>query len=312
MAWFHGRRRGVQVDVGRRAYVGYYGLGVVNITGGGTVTGGGGSIGFGAGSTGVVNVDGADSLWNMDYNSSLTVGYQGAASVNVTRGGHVDSGEYTIIGYMLGSVGAVRVDGLSSRWYSSGYIELGGGDGGTLSVTDQASVVSALPIYVRSRGEVRGNGVIDADVENGGLVAPGPGAGALSINGYYTQKPEGVLEIELGGTNDYDQLLANPNAYIATLDGTLEVKLIDGFTPLVGQTFTIVSAYDVDGMFSTLVLPTMPGRRFDVIYNPQSVVLRVALNLGGGAAASSVPEPGALALALLVGGGLAVFRPRRR
>jgi hypothetical protein len=153
--------------------------------------------------------------------------------------------------------------------------------------------------------------VIDADVENGGLVAPGPGAGALSINGYYTQKPEGALEIELGGANDYDQLFGNPNAYIASLDGRLEVKLIDGFMPLIGQTFTIVSAYDVDGEFADVLLPSMPGRRFDVIYNPQSVVLRVALNLGD-AAASSVPEPSALALALVVGCGLAIASQRHR
>ena len=52
--------------------------------------------------------------------------------------------------------------------------------------------------------------------------------------------------------------------------------LIDDFTPSIGQTFTILTANDVDGTFTTELLPSVPGLFFDVIYNPQSVVLTVS------------------------------------
>ncbi len=268
--------------------IGYYGSGTVNITAGGTFRGGG-YLGYGAGSTGIVNVDGVGSSWS----GPGVVGYQGTGIVNVTNGGFVYSGQ-TIIGGS--AVGTVSVDGPGSYWYSSHDIQVYKGE---LAVTDQAVVVSALPMLVNSLGTLSGNGTVGSDVMSRGLVAPGPATDALSIDGYYTQQPTGVLEIEIGGTDDYDQLLCNPNTYIASLNGTLEVKLIDGFTPLVGQTFTILTSYDVDGEFANLLLPSLPGRRFDVIYNPQSVELEVNFDFGAFAAVSSVPEPSGAALALL-------------
>ena len=45
--------------------------------------------------------------------------------------------------------------------------------------------------------------------------------------------------------------------------------------PSPGQSFTILMADDVDGAFATEVLPCVPGLIFDVIYNPQSIVLTV-------------------------------------
>ncbi len=281
------------------SYIGYSGSGTVNITGGGTVNGGG-YLGYGLGSTGVVNVDGVGSSWS----GPGIVGYQGTGIVNVTNGGFVTSGQ-TLIGYHPGSIGTVSVDGPGSYWYSNHDSHVYKGE---LAVTDEALVVSAMPMLVNSLGTLSGNGTVGSDVMNGGLVAPGPATGALTIDGYYTQQSTGVLEIEIGSADDYDQLLCNPNAYIASLSGTLEVKLTDGFTPFVGQTFTILTSYDVDGAFDTLLLPSLPGRRFDVIYNPQSVVLRVNFDFGAFAAASSVPEPGTLALATLMMASLLVVR----
>ncbi|MDZ4658739.1 MAG: hypothetical protein SH868_14280 [Bythopirellula sp.] len=315
------------------SYIGYQGSGTVNITNGGTMIGGG-YLGYGVGSTGIVNVDGIGSSWN----GPGVVGYGGTGIVNVTNGGFVYSSQ-TIIG---GSgAGNVSIDGPGSYWYSNYDIQVYKGE---LAVTDEALVVSAMPMLVNSLGKLSGNGTIGSDVMSRGLVAPGPGTDSFSIDGYYTQQPTGVLEIELGGADDYDQLLCNPNTYIATLDGTLEVKLVDGFTPLIGQSFTILTSYDVDGEFANLLLPSLPGRRFDVIYNPQSVVLEVNFDFGAGfandgdgdgdvdgrdflawqrqfgssaplATSVAVPEPGALVLAvggLLVGAAACLRRPFRR
>ena len=262
------------------------GSGALNITDGGIVnTAGAATIGANAGSTGVVNVDGADSAWKMPYNGSLFLGYQGTGNLNVTNGGFVYGGQ-TIIGGS--AVGNVRIDGPGSNWYSNHDIQVSKGE---LAVTNQGRVTSALPLLVNSLGTLSGNSVVESNfVYNGGRVEPGPSTDALTIGGYYIQQPTGVLEIELGGSNDFDQLLVPGN--IASLDGTLEVKLTGGFTPLIGQSFTILTSHDVDGEFANLLLPSLPGRRFDVIYNPQSVVLEVNFAFGAGA----VPEPASLAL----------------
>jgi hypothetical protein len=59
------------------------------------------------------------------------------------------------------------------------------------------------------------------------------------------------------------------------------VHLIDGFTPGVGQSFTCLTADDVDGTFDIEMLPLVPNLAFDVIYNATSVVLAVSSALPG-------------------------------
>ena len=83
------------------------------------------------------------------------------------------------------------------------------------------------------------------------------------------------LEIELGGTMagaEYDQINVLGDL---SVDGDLVVSLIDGFVPSIGQTFTLLTADNVDGIFVAESFPSLPGRVFDVIYNPQSIVLTV-------------------------------------
>ncbi len=125
-------------------------------------------------------------------------------------------------------------------------------------------------------GALTGNGSIFGNVSNNGAIVPGDSIGSIAIAGTYSQAASGALAIELGGTvpaPEFDQLLVTEGV---TLAGTLTVELIDDFTPSIGQTFTILSANDVDGTFTTELLPSVPGLFFDVIYNPQSVVLTVS------------------------------------
>ena len=64
----------------------------------------------------------------------------------------------------------------------------------------------------------------------------------------------------------------------AQLDGTLELALIAGYVPVLGDTLNILSAAGgVGGTFASLIQPaTMPaGLAFDVIYNPTLVQLAV-------------------------------------
>jgi Tol biopolymer transport system component len=85
-----------------------------------------------------------------------------------------------------------------------------------------------------------------------------------------------AVEIELGGTAagaQYDQVNVVGDL---SLDGDLVVSLIDGFMPSIGQTFTILTADAIDGSFDAATFPSVPGRVFDVTYNPQSILLTVS------------------------------------
>jgi hypothetical protein len=141
--------------------------------------------------------------------------------------------------------------------------------------TDNDLTVDQL-LTVDPLGALTGAGAIFGNVCNNGAVIPGDAIGSVAIAGAYTQQASGSLTFELGGSApglQYDQLLITGAGALA---GTLAVDLIDGFTPNIGQTFTILTANEVDGTFTTEMLPSLPGLVFDVVYNPQSVVLTVS------------------------------------
>ena len=84
------------------------------------------------------------------------------------------------------------------------------------------------------------------------------------------------LHADIGPTSD--QVVVTTNLAV---NGTLDVQLASGFTPSVGQAFTLMTAAAVSGTFATELVPTFSFRTFDVIYNPQSVVLKVVPVVSG-------------------------------
>ena len=104
--------------------------------------------------------------------------------------------------------------------------------------------------------------------------------GSGNITGTVTIGAAGAVDIELGGTtpgvgaSNYDQLNITGSA---TLAGTLNVSLTGGFTPAIGNTFTIMTFASHTGTFATTNLPALGGGRAwgAVAYNSGSVVLSV-------------------------------------
>jgi hypothetical protein len=92
----------------------------------------------------------------------------------------------------------------------------------------------------------------------------------LTVTGNYTQTAAGSLTLKVGGYNpgtDFDQLVVGG---AATLDGTLTVQLTGGFTPVSGDTFTLLTFNSATGTFATLA---GDAGLFDVAYDPQDVTL---------------------------------------
>lgn len=155
----------------------------------------------------------------------------------------------------------------SANHSNGGLINLIGGD---LSITQSGvspSIINSGSIQVSSSltvtggtltndltGTIEGDGVLDvssATFSSAGTVSPGVSPGILTVFGNYAQEADGALEIEIGGTNvlDFDLLTISG---AAALDGALEVSLIGGFEPGVGDTFVVMAYSSQVGTFSDI------------------------------------------------------------
>ena len=197
-----------------------------------------------------------------------------------------------------------------------------------------------------------GSGAIPGQVENfSGVVSPGSGVGQLNIEGRYSNGPAGVLQIEIGGVTagvQYDQLLVDGPV---TLNGALEASLVNlgggAFVPSLGNVFSILTADEIAGEFTSFILPMLAANKmWQVTYDATAVLLKVTIpgdfdgsftvdgddlavwrdgfgthysgadflawqrNLGVSIAGiAAVPEPGSLALVTIALAGI-VFRRR--
>jgi hypothetical protein len=125
-------------------------------------------------------------------------------------------------------------------------------------------------------GSVSGDlGIGDLDTGNATFSVGDAGKSAqVQVTGTYTQWPNGTLSTGIGGTTvgtQYSQVKAGH----ATLAGTLAAPLLSGFTPAVGQTFTVVSAGSLTGTFSNTTIAINSSEHFAISYTARSVVLTV-------------------------------------
>ncbi|HEV3084276.1 MAG TPA: Ig-like domain-containing protein [Gemmataceae bacterium] len=122
---------------------------------------------------------------------------------------------------------------------------------GSLIVAANSTFSAPSGLTQTTTGSLTGTGVIAADVTSDGQVNPGGAApGVLTINGSYTQTASGGLNIKLGGTTvgtQHDQLAVTGTA---TLDGALNISLINGFTPGLANEFTVLTFQSRAGAFA--------------------------------------------------------------
>jgi hypothetical protein len=127
-------------------------------------------------------------------------------------------------------------------------------------------------------GTLTGSGTIQATVVNDGVVSPGGSPGTLSLGPgeNYQQGVSGILQIELGGHNpdtQYDQLVVGGNASLA---GTLELRLINGFVPQPGDQFQVLTCGSQAGPFSQINAPAVGGAVWVAHYSGTNVSVVLA------------------------------------
>jgi hypothetical protein len=172
----------------------------------------------------------------------------------------------------------------SETFTTSGIVNLGGGSmttsgtytqtAGTTNLQGGTLNAGGLGLILQNKASLLGPGTINGNVTSSGFVDAGSSGspGQLTINGNYTQGGSGTLQVQLGGTapgsGGYDQLVVNGNV---ALDGTLLVTLVNGFQPMSGETFQIITSNSESGTFATEQLPT--GVSFQTAYSNSGVTL---------------------------------------
>ena len=222
-----------------------------------------------------VDQAGLNALSNFSNNTA-------SGSFTITNGRNFTSPSST----NFANAGAVTV-GTGSTFTTGGtrnYVQSGGSTqlNGTLTAGGGSANFNGGVLY--------GNGgAVNGNVAMAGTIAPAAtingsnvptSAGGLSINGNYTQTAAGIFNLGLGGLapgSQFGFLGVSGNAFI---DGTLNVNLLNGFFPAVGNTFTFLTTGGaVTGVFATTNgLNIGGGEILNVIYGSNFIELATAFS----------------------------------
>jgi hypothetical protein len=275
------------------------GGGITLLNGGMTISAGGGLS-----SRTLTNANNGTITWtggNMSAGTAAVINNQAGSTIEVQTDADLGGGgSLNNAGTFRKSAGTASSTSLSINVNNTGVIEVTNGtlefpSSGPLNYT-QTSGSTVLaggsinrsgfgpPLQINGGtiglGPSTSSGTITGSVALGNAAAstvPRPGApGTLTITGAYTQNA-GTLAIELGGTSPgsgHDQLVVGGTA---ALGDTLELTLINGFTPAVGQQFTILTATgSVNGQFPDVSLVNFPlNLGANVTYNANNVVVTI-------------------------------------
>ncbi|HVS71863.1 MAG TPA: PEP-CTERM sorting domain-containing protein [Phycisphaerae bacterium] len=289
------------------------------------------TIGEMSGGSGVVNVKGAGTL--LTYKGKLTVGDGGAGTLAISGGGGVSGAGGATgvlnVGVQGPASGTITVDGAGSSLQAgsvfvggdeggpggSGSITVSGGaaagasaelvlwpngsvnvGGGRFTVGDQSALAAVGTVQVNSGGLLAGFGKITGKVVNaGGRVLPGGDPGTLEIVGDFEQD-SGVLDMGIAGNDPglYNHLVVDGNV---TLNGTVLLDFEDGFAPLAGQSFDLISG---DNAFTLQpgqveVAGLEPGWAYQIDTTNDGLAIESLTN------GVAVPEPGTLGVLALAG-----------
>ena len=126
---------------------------------------------------------------------------------------------------------------------------------GTLNVQTGTITMAGSSFSNSTTAVLQGSGTVDVShttFTTDGTFSPGNPLGALLVTGNLPQSTNGVINIQIGGTNagvNYDQLIVTGSA---TLNGALNISLVNGFRPSGGDTFEIIKYASHTGSFNNI------------------------------------------------------------
>ncbi|HNE82337.1 MAG TPA: tandem-95 repeat protein [bacterium] len=124
---------------------------------------------------------------------------------------------------------------------------------GTLQVDSGLTILCYDSLVNFSTGIITGKGVLDVGTrfDNYGTIRPGASPGKLRFTGNINNKSTAAYDAEISGKNigQFDELRASG---AATLAGTVNVNLLNGFLPALGDTFKIMNYASKSGGFGAI------------------------------------------------------------
>lgn len=198
----------------------------------------------------------------------------------------IEGGSVVTVQGTVTNSGDISIDNTSVLNAHSGFTQTAGS-----TVVDGLLSAAGTGVSIQG-GSLSGTGTINGNVANGGVLTPGDAPGTLTINGNYTQLSTGTLMEEIASFDP--GIFSNLQiSGLATLDGTLDIDLLDGFMPTAGESFEIMEFGSLDGEFSGIDGANIgDGLQFEIFYDPHDIRL---------VAAQTTPEPESF---LLLGIGL--------
>lgn len=197
---------------------------------------------------------------------------RGSGSLSTSSSTHVNQGTYTFTGagqitdpFTNDTTGVVNVATLGEVRFITDVVNRG-----------QITTVTDANVFL---DDLTGNGVSgQGAVSVGGTLDPGFGVGLMSFGGNLTLGPSATVDIELGGDTggvEYDRIEV---AGEAMLDGGLSFTQLGLFEAAVGDTFDVLTAASITGVFDTV---TLPGPGYELVYSSTAVQLVATSALSG-------------------------------
>ncbi len=271
---------------------------------------------------GVLSLGGMSDVANIAYmNNAGSVSIGNDATLNITGGSHAVANAFP--GFLNSGTLVIAQGGTFSSPLTFTQIAGQTTVDGTLRVAGRGNVNFAGGAVYGNDGMIQGNVISNAAFNMGDMPMT---VGTMAISGNYTQGANGSLAFDIASLTSYDQLNMSGRA---SLNGTLYVDLLNGYVPQIGNMFDIMNFAGKSGTFSMVLgLPINGQEHFVLEYNPTDLTLDVVAgpdteptsgrangnvyyyepyvsdvmqganpvdNLGA-SPASSVPEPGSLAL----------------
>lgn len=183
----------------------------------------------------------------------------GGASLQASQGSHQFQADVDLASTTTADIAAGAVLEFNNRFSLNGNTLTKSGAGTLLINSNQNTGTGAVNV---SGGVLGGGGRVGGNLTNssGGTVAPGTSPGVLSVQGNYVQQSGSTLNIELGGLMEGQQYdVLNVIGNVTLNGGTLNVTLVNGFSPTAGNSFDILDFASLTGTFTTINLPGGAG-----------------------------------------------------
>ncbi len=235
---------------------------------------------FDSSGAGIVDMvtNGTATLSNMTNAGTLGIrgqgGIVGLAGPLTNNGVILVNSDDAVFNAHLRFLSATTIDGTGTI-----DMELAGNFGDAQILNDQGFIGT-----IGAGQTITGSGLVVGEMNMDGTFDPSSTQRQIDVDTLNFSATSGMIA-DLGGllAGEFDRLTIG-NGSVVSLDGTLTVNLDDGYSPMFGDTWDIVSGGSVSGEFASVIVPEPGiGLVYRVIYEPDRafVVLTCVADLTG-------------------------------